>query len=46
MENRTFAKILITTALICLGLTAVHLLYVIDAYQKCSIIYFIAKEIW
>ncbi len=46
MEDRTFAKLLIVTATICVGLTAAHFIYVIEAYQKCSIIYFIAKELW
>ncbi len=46
MANRTFIKILI--ALVALGvvLTVAHLIYIINAYQHCSIIYFIAEELW
>ncbi len=31
---------------LCLLLTIGHLIYVIYAYQHCSIIEFIAKELW
>lgn len=31
---------------ICLILTILHLIYAVYAYQHCSIIEFIAKELW
>lgn len=31
---------------VCLALTAAHLIYTVYAYQHCSIIYFIGKELW
>ncbi len=46
MKERTFRVILLAVIAICLILTVAHLIYAIDAYQHCSIIYFIAKELW
>ncbi|MGN1445985.1 MAG: hypothetical protein ACI4WV_06780 [Eubacteriales bacterium] len=46
MKNRTFSIVLLTVIGICLALTVAHLIYVIYAYQHCSIIYFIGKELW
>ncbi len=46
MTERTFTKILIAVIAVCLVLTVAHLIYDIYAYQHCSIIYFIAKELW
>ena len=46
MKNRTFLRILILTAGIGLALTIAHFLYAVYAYQHCSIIYFIGKELW
>ena len=46
MKQKTYYNILITIVAICLILTVAHLIYAIDAYQHCSIIYFIAKELW
>lgn len=46
MRDRIFRNILIAVLATCLFLTIAHLIYVIDAYQRCSIIYFIAKELW
>ncbi len=37
---------LLTVLGICLALTAAHLIYTVYAYQHCSIIYFIGKELW
>ena len=46
MKNRTFMIIL--SILIGVGtvLTIAHLGYVVYAYQHCSIIEFIARELW
>lgn len=46
MKERTFRILLWSVLAICLALTAAHLAYAIYAYQHCSIIYFIAKELW
>lgn len=46
MKERTFIKLLLIVIGICLALTIAHLIYTVYAYQHCSIIYFIAKELW
>ena len=46
MKERTFTIILLCLVGLCLGLTIAHLIYAVYAYQHCSIIYFIAKELW
>lgn len=46
MKNRTFMIVLLVVISICLGLTIAHFVYDIYAYQHCSIIYFISKELW
>ena len=30
----------------CLAFTVAHLIYAVYAYQHCSIIYFVGKELW
>lgn len=46
MKDSIFTKILIAVVCICLVLTIAHLIYAVYAYQHCSIIYFIGKELW
>lgn len=46
MKNRTFLILLIALVGIGLALTIAHFIYVVYAYQHCSIIYFIGKELW
>ncbi len=46
MKDRTFSVILYTVVGICALLTVAHLVYAIYAYQHCSIIEFIARELW
>jgi len=46
MTDRKFLKALILVIGAGLFLTAAHLSYIIYAYRHCSIIYFIAKELW
>jgi len=46
MNDRLFLKLLIVTLTVCITLTFLHLAYAIYAYQHCSIIYFIGKELW
>lgn len=46
MKNRTFSIVLFSVLGICAALTIAHFIYVIYAYQHCSIIEFIARELW
>ena len=46
MKETTFYKLLITVVAVCLLLTVAHLCWAVYAYQHCSIIQFIAKELW
>ncbi len=46
MKERHFHILLTVVVGICLALTVAHLLYAVYAYQHCSIIYFIGKELW
>ena len=46
MKDKTFHLILFSLLGLCILLTVAHLAYVIYAYQHCSIIYFIGRELW
>jgi len=46
MKDSTFYKLLIAVTALGLVLTMAHFIYAIYAYQHCSIIYFIGKELW
>jgi len=46
MSAKTFVRLLAAVLTICVLATAAHFVYAIDAYQHCSIIYFIGKELW
>lgn len=46
MKDHTFSKILLAVTSIGTALTIAHMIYAVYAYQHCSIIYFIAKELW
>lgn len=46
MKDRTFYIILLSVIAVCLLLTVAHFIYAVYAYQHCSIIYFIGKELW
>ncbi len=46
MKNRTFAIILFAVIGLCLAATVAHFIYAVYAYEHCSIIYFIGKELW
>ncbi len=46
MKESTFRTILLTLVGLGLALTVAHLIYIIYAYQHCSIIYFIGEELW
>ncbi len=46
MKNKTFDIILAVLVSVCVILTAAHLVYAAYAYGHCSIIEFIARELW
>ena len=46
MKQRTFTAVLAAVVGIGIVLTFAHFAYVVYAYQHCSIIEFIAKELW
>ena len=46
MKDRLFSVILYSVLGVCLALTLAHLIYACYAYEHCSIIYFIGKELW
>lgn len=46
MKDRTFVRVLLWVIGVCLVLTVAHMVYAVYAYQHCSIIEFIAKELW
>ncbi len=46
MKDRTFLIIFFSVIGVCLALTIAHFIYAIYAYEHCSIIYFIGKELW
>jgi len=46
MSDKIFIRLLIAVLVVCLVLTIAHLAYAVYAYQHCSIICFIGKELW
>ena len=46
MKTRTFTWILFCVTAAGVIATLAHLAYAMHAYEHCSIIYFIAKELW
>lgn len=46
MKNRTFSIVLFSVIGICAVLTIAHFAYAVYAYNHCSIIHFIGKELW
>ncbi len=46
MKEKTFRILLYSLLTAGVLLTAAHFIYVIYAYQHCSIIYFIGEELW
>ena len=46
MTDSVFIKIFLAGLAGCLLTTAAHAIYAIDAYQRCSIIYFIGEGLW
>ena len=46
MKDRTFYTLLLSIAGVGAAATLAHFIYAVYAYNHCSIIYFIAKELW
>ena len=46
MSETKFRILLLAVIGVCLALTLAHFAYAVYAYQHCSIIYFIGKELW
>lgn len=46
MKQRSFLILLASVAALCLLLTLAHLLYAAYAYQHCSILGFVGRELW
>lgn len=46
MKDKIFYRLLFSVLGVCLALTLAHFIYIIYAYNHCSIIYFIGKELW
>ncbi len=46
MKQKTFAAVILTVTALCVIFTLLHVIYAYNAYNHCSIIYFIAKELW
>ena len=46
MSEKTFTRVLIALVAVCLVLTFAHFAWAVYAYQHCSIIEFIARELW
>jgi len=46
MKNKTFMIMLCGVLVLCIAATFLHLAYIIYAYEHCSIIEFIAGELY
>lgn len=46
MKERTFRILLYTLIGLCFAFTLAHVIYAVYAYEHCSIIYFIGRELW
>jgi len=46
VKDRTYLRVLLLVIGLCLVLTIAHMVYAVYAYQHCSIIEFIARELW
>ena len=46
MEEKIFLRALLCVTVLCAVLTLAHAAYALYAYRHCSIVYFIAKELW
>ena len=46
MKSRTFLFVVLALLAVGVAATVFHLIYAYQAYSNCSIIQFIAKELW
>ncbi|MBQ4354414.1 MAG: hypothetical protein IJC71_05925 [Clostridia bacterium] len=46
MNDKVFLRLLFAVLAVCAIATVLHLCWAVYAYQNCSIIYFIGKELW
>lgn len=46
MKNRAFLIVFTAIIAVCALVTAAHIIYAYNAYENCSIIYFVGKELW
>lgn len=46
MKNKLYYGIFLSLLALCVVFTAVHVIYLFNAYPDSSIIYFISKEWW
>lgn len=46
MSEKAFTRVLIAIVAVSLVLTIAHFAWAVYAYQHCSIIEFIARELW
>lgn len=46
MKKKTFLILLVSLTALCTALTIAHAVYAVDAYDRSSIIEFIARELW
>lgn len=46
MDRKTFRRLLLALMIVCVCVTVAHFAWDVYAYHHCSIIYFIAKELW
>ncbi len=46
MSDKTYLRVLIALLAFCFVFTALHLGYIVYAYNNSSIIYYISQEFW
>lgn len=46
MTDKTFQRMVLGVLLLCAAATLLHIAYIFFAYQHCSIVQFIARELW
>ncbi len=46
MKERFFRRLLAAVLIVCVLLTIAHLVYAVYAYQHCSVIQFVGRELW
>lgn len=46
MKDKIFIRVFACVLALCLAFTISHAAYAVYAYEHCSIIQFIAKELW